>query len=227
MSGGSPTPKSPRARGGLVRSYYAKPADQLARDLIGCVLVRRIGSTRLAGVIVETEAYLGAIDKAAHSYNNRRTARTEPMFGPGGTAYVYFTYGMHHCMNVAAGTAGDPQAVLIRALEPTEGVERMRAIRARKSKAVDPNKLSEQLLCSGPARLCQALDIDRRFSGIDLTASDAIWIEKRTRSVGTDELTIGTSVRIGVDSAEEWKTSELRYFLRGSRSISGPKALSV
>lgn len=211
----------------LDAGHYATPADTLAQSLLGCTLVRRLSDgTRLAGVIVETEAYLGAIDKAAHSYGNRRTARTEPMFGPGGTAYVYFTYGMHHCMNVIAGSAGDPQAVLIRALEPAEGSERMRSIRAKKSRAADPNKLSEHLLCSGPARLCQAMDIDRRFSGIDLTRSEEIWIEPRTRSAGCDEPDIGTSVRIGIGYAEEWADAELRFFLRGSRSLSGPRALS-
>lgn len=226
MSGGAPTPKSPRSRGGLVRANYSRPADQLARDLLGCVLVRQLGSARLAGVIVETEAYLGAIDKAAHSKGARRTPRTEPMFGPGGTAYVFLIYGMHCCFNVAASTEGDPQAVLIRAVEPTEGVERMREIRAQTSRAANPDKLPEHLLCSGPARLCQAMDIDRRFSGVDLTSSDAIWIEPRSRSGGSGEPDIGTSVRIGVDYAEEWAAAELRYFVKGSRSISGPKALS-
>lgn len=214
--------------GRLSRADYAHPAESLAPALLGCTLVRLLDDgTRLAGVILETEAYLGAPDAAAHSFKGRRTDRTEPMFGPAGTAYVYFTYGMHHCMNVAASSEGDPQAVLIRALEPTEGGERMREIRAKKSKAADPNKLPEHLLCSGPARLCQAMDIDRRFSGIDLTASDEVWVEKRARSANGDELRIGTSVRIGIDSAEEWTASELRYFLKGSRSISGPKALSV
>ncbi len=212
----------------IERRVFSAPADTLAQSLLGCKLVRRLpDGTRLAGIIVETEAYLGVVDKAAHSYNNRRTARTEPMFGPGGTAYVYFTYGMHHCMNVAASTEGDPQAVLIRALEPTEGSRTMRAIRAKTSKAANPNALPEHLLCSGPARLCQAMDIDRRFSGTDLTASDELWIEERTRSRGSDEPDIGRSVRIGIGYAEEWVQTPLRYFLRGSRSLSGPKALSV
>ncbi len=218
---------SPRSRGGLVRGDYSIPADQLARELLGCLLVRKIGTTRLAGVIVETEAYLGAIDKAAHSKGARRTPRTEPMFGPGGTAYVFLVYGMHCCFNVAASTEGDPQAVLIRAIEPTEGSESMRSIREQRSRASSPGSLPDHRLGSGPARLCAALDIDRRFSGIDLTVSDAIWIEKRARTRARRELDIGTSVRIGVDYAEEWAKAELRFFVRGSRSISGPKSLSV
>ncbi|MEO1535117.1 MAG: DNA-3-methyladenine glycosylase [Planctomycetota bacterium] len=211
----------------LLRDSFGTSADTLAQSLLGCTLVRTLSDgTRLAGVIVETEAYLGAIDKAAHSKGARRTPRTEPMFGPGGTAYVFLIYGMHCCFNVAASTEGDPQAVLIRALEPTESSRTMRAIRAKTSKAANPGKLPDHLLCSGPARLCQAMDIDRRFSGIDLTASDDIWIEPRSRSGDSGEPDIGTSVRIGVDYAEEWAAAELRYFVRGSRSISGPKALS-
>ncbi|MEO1583024.1 MAG: DNA-3-methyladenine glycosylase [Planctomycetota bacterium] len=211
----------------LRRCTFAVPADTLAQSLLGCTLVRQLKcGTRLAGVIVETEAYLGAIDKAAHSKGARRTPRTEPMFGPGGTAYVFLIYGMYRCFNIAASTEGDPQAVLIRAVEPTEGIDRMRELRAAKSRARDPNKLPEHLLCSGPARLCDSMDIGLGFSGQDLTSPGEIWIEPRSRRAGGGEPDIGTSVRIGVEYAEEWAEAELRYFVRGSRSISGPKALS-
>jgi DNA-3-methyladenine glycosylase len=209
----------------LNREFFAVPADRLARALLGCTLVRRLDDgARLAGVIVETEAYLGARDRAAHSFGNRRTPRTEPMFGPGGTAYVYFTYGMHHCMNIAAAAAGDPQAVLIRALEPVEGMDVMRRHRAAMARAADPAALLEGLLCSGPARLCVALGIDRRHSGLDLTRRGAIWVEGPKRSL-VSEHAIGRSTRIGVGYAGPWALRELRFYLRGNSSVSGPRGL--
>lgn len=209
----------------LPRTAYALPADQLAPALLGCTLVRIHNATRLAGVIVETEAYLGPDDKAAHSYGNRRTARTEPMFGPPGTSYVYFTYGMHHCMNVSGARKGLPHAVLIRALEPTEGLDVMRAHRAPKPPRRGTVKTASRRtqrpdahLCSGPAKLCQALAIDRAHTGLDLTASDTLWIEPAGDPPGPSQ--IATSPRIGVEYAQEWALRDLRYFLCGNPHVS-------
>lgn len=207
----------------LTRANFCVQADRLARALLGCTLVRRLDNgARLSGVIVETEAYLGARDRAAHSFGSRRTPRTEPMFGPGGTAYVYFTYGMHHCMNIAASVAGDPQAVLIRALEPSEGMIMMKQHRAESSRASDPGALPEALLCSGPARLCLALGIDRRHSGLDLARPGPIWVEGPKGNV-VSEHGVGRSARIGVGYAGPWALRELRYYLRGSPAVSGPR----
>ena len=210
------------------RAAFNIPADVLGPTLLGCTLVRRLDDgTRLAGVIVETEAYLGVEDRASHSFGGRRTDRTEPMFGPGGTAYVYFTYGMHHCMNGAAGTEGDPLAVLIRALEPTEGLDAMREHRRRTAKpgsaASRSERLPDHLLCSGPGRLCRALGIDRSHSGLDLTRPGPISIERPT-GVRPEESSIGRSPRIGLGEAGVWKTRPLRFFLRSSRSVSGSRA---
>ena len=112
------------------RRFFVTDPVSLARKLLGCVLVRQLESgERLAGMIVEPEAYLGIIDRASHTFGSRRTPRNESMWSKAGTAYVYFTYGMHHCMNIAAGRKGDPVAVLIRALEPIPGLATMRRLR--------------------------------------------------------------------------------------------------
>ncbi|MFT3686503.1 MAG: DNA-3-methyladenine glycosylase [Phycisphaerales bacterium] len=114
------------------KSFFARDADAVARDLLGCLLVRIYKGERLAGRIVETEAYLGVIDQASHASNNRRTLRNEAMYGPPGLSYVYFTYGMHFCMNVSCKAKDDPAAVLIRALEPVDGLDTMRDIAQRR-----------------------------------------------------------------------------------------------
>ncbi len=199
----------------LSRSVYQRASPDLAKALLGQTLVRVLNGVRLAGRIVETEAYCGVKDKAAHAFAGRRTARNESMYAAAGAAYVYFTYGMHHCFNVVAGEIDEPVAVLIRALEPTEGHERMTVHRASKRAA----PLKDTDLCSGPAKLCQALAIDRTLDGEDLTTSTRIFIEK-TRQGPIDPATLVNRPRIGVDYAEEWATRPLRWYIRGSAHVS-------
>lgn len=208
----------PASRRRLTRRDFALDSPALARALIGRRLVRVLpDGQRLSGLIVETEAYLGVPDRAAHSYGGRRTPRTEPMFGPPGTAYVYFTYGMHHCMNVAAGEEGDPVAVLIRALEPEEGLDRMALHRARGRAPTRPIPPTD--LCSGPGKLCQALAIDRSFSGIDLTRSADLFLEEGAGPAPENRLV--NTPRIGVDYAGAWAQAPLRWYLAGSPHVSG------
>lgn len=193
----------------LSRSFYARPADVLARRLLGCRLVRLLDDgTRLAGIIVETEAYMGEQDEAAHSFGGRRTARTEPMYQVPGTSYVYFTYGMHHCVNVSAAAVDVPQAVLLRALEPTEGIERMTEHRGRVGEASRPHGL-----CSGPAKLCQALAIDRGLNAVDLVTSSQLWIEQARR---ISDAQVERTPRIGIDYAGAWVDKPLRWMVLGS-----------
>src|SRR5215831_19074072 len=145
----------------LPRDFYTRPdVLAVARDLLGKKLVvpNRRGR-RVAGIIVETEAYRGPEDRASHAYGGRRTNRTETMYGSGGTAYVYFVYGMYYQFNVVSNVAETPHAILVRALEPIEGLDIMRRRRAGRS---------EYELTSGPGRLCIAMDIDRRFDNADL-----------------------------------------------------------
>lgn len=206
----------------LEQRFFARNADALAVDLIGCVLVRVTDDgTRLAGRIVETEAYLGPEDKAAHSAGWRRTERTEPMFGPPGLSYVFLTYGMHHCFNIVCDREGSPQAVLIRAVEPLEGLETMR--RSRLSHRGDPSRaMPDNHLCSGPARLCQAMAIDRALNATDLCCDERIWLELGSEP-SRKSTKIGNSARIGVAYAEDWADAPLRWFELGNGHVSrGP-----
>ena len=174
----------------LERDFYRKDALTLAPALLGKVLVHDAEGIVTSGVIVETEAYVGPQDKAAHTYNGRRTARTEIVFGDGGYAYVYLVYGMHHCFNVTANVAGKPECVLVRALEPLDGIDAM----TERRKCV---KL--EALCSGPGRLCEAMGITRELYGEDL-CGERLYIVGGTRSFGVE-----ASPRIGIDYAEEYK----------------------
>jgi DNA-3-methyladenine glycosylase len=197
----------------LQRQHFATDAATLAQRLLGCTLESRVGGERTGGVIVETEAYLGPEDGAAHSKGWRRTPRTEPMFGKPGTCYVFLTYGMHHCVNVVCEREGYPAAVLIRALEPDLG---RRTMRARRASASRRTPLTDRDLCSGPAKLCRALGITRELDGIDL-ARDA-----RLRLLDRPEppTRVVVSARIGVASAGDWAGAPLRWYVRDSPHVS-------
>lgn len=180
-------------------------ACRLARRLLGQRLVHRTESGRCAGIIVETEAYLGTDDRAAHAYGGHRSPRNESMYAEGGHAYVYFIYGMHHCMNVVCGRRDEPVAVLLRALLPTEGLEEMRRRRGRSA---------ARELCAGPGRLTQALAIDRSCDGIDLRVSPVLFIERlRQRALPGRLVTV--TPRIGVDYAGDWADRPLRFVAHG------------
>lgn len=169
---------------------------------------------RLSGRIVEVEAYLGEADRAAHTFGGRRTARNAAMWGEAGHAYVYFTYGMHHCLNIVAAGPETPTAVLLRALAPTEGLDVMRAHRAGKIAAA---RLKDRDLCSGPAKLTQALAIDRAFDHEDLTRSERLWVEG---GAGVDADRIVATPRVGVGYAKEWAVAPLRFHVADSPHVS-------
>ncbi len=199
------------------KRFTAMSADPItvARRLLGQRLVRVIDGVRLAGTIVEVEAYLGAEDHAAHTFGGRRTARNESMYLPGGHAYVYFTYGAHFCLNVVCGQRDEGVAVLIRALEPTEGVEVMFANRPKARRASD--------LCSGPGKLAQAMEIDRQLDGVDLRTSDALFVEQVLQRPLPPEQ-VGTSRRIGLNPTSswvgDWGDRPLRFFVVGNPHVS-------
>lgn len=165
----------------LDRSFYARDALDVARDLIGCLFVHRHPEGEIAVRLVETEAYRGSEDPGSHGYRGM-TPRTRTMFGPPGHLYVYFTYGMHWCVNVVCGEAGVCQAVLLRAGEPREGIERMRVNRG--------GIANDRLLASGPARLAQALGISKPHDGVSLLrggsffcAEDEVTYEMRAGAI--------------------------------------------
>ena len=204
------------------RSWFERGAVEFAPALLGCVLVRITDDgERLAGRIVETEAYAGPADQAAHTRNGHRSPRNEVMWGAAGHCYVYFTYGMHHCMNVVCGGVDIPEAVLIRALEPVDGIDRISANRAGTATGTKPRKkpLTEKDLCSGPARLCQALGIGRAQNGLDFIASDQMWIEPAAPGVPPDRIV--NTTRVGIDSSgPEWAGKPWRWYDRESAHIS-------
>jgi DNA-3-methyladenine glycosylase len=191
----------------LGRDFYQQPTLQMARDLLGKRLVRVLNGQRLSGLIVETEAYIGEADGACHA-SRGRTPRTEVMYGPPGHAYVYFIYGMHHCFNVVTEQEGFPAAVLIRALEPLEGLEWMRHHR--------PGRPDDQLT-NGPGKLCAAMAIDRTLNGVNLCTSQVFFIEEE-RTVADEE--IATSPRIGIRSDEVARSRPWRFYIKGNSCVS-------
>jgi len=197
----------------LPQSFYqSHDVVGISRALLGKFLMTEIDGVRTGGMVVETEAYCGETDKACHAHLNRRTKRTEIMFGPGGHAYVYLCYGIHHLFNIVTNVKGKADAVLIRAIEPTEGVEVMQQRR-------DMQKLQPRLT-AGPGSLSKALGISTQHYG-SLLINPPIWIEDR--GVGIPESSIIASPRVGVDYAEEDAALPWRFRMKGNRWCSPAK----
>ena len=193
----------------LTREFYARPALTVARELLNKRLVRLLNGERLAGRIVEVEAYLGRQDQASHAHCGK-TKRNAAMFGPPGQAYVYLIYGIHHCLNFVTTREGYPAAVLIRALEPTEGLATQWHLRG--------SKRSRKELTNGPGKLCQALAIDRKFNQTDIcTVASPLWVED-TEVISPSEII--TTPRIGVSGDEQARTQPWRFLIRDNAWIS-------
>ncbi len=190
----------------LAMAVYQTDGLTLAKRLLGCRLVHKTPEGACGGVIVETEAYLGLEDDAAHSYKGRPEGRVNIQYGPGGFAYIYLIYGMHSCMNVVANRPGVPEAVLIRALRPDENLPLM-ALRRPKAK-------NDRQLCAGPGKLCAALAITRAQYGLNLT-EDTLWIEERAA-----EPLITASPRIGVEYAKLCGGKPWRFTITGDPYVS-------
>ena len=194
----------------LSRSFYQNDIHSIAVDLLGCRLVRYIGKDSfLIGRIVETEAYKQKNDPASHSYKGK-TKRNEVMFGEPGHLYVYFTYGMHFCCNVVCGPAGQGDAILIRALEPLEGIDEMMK---RRFGQLSNKKDQYHNLTNGPAKLCKAFGIGRSENGLDLCGKN-IWIEKETIYLSEQ---IGRSTRVGIKQGKEFPW---RYYIKDNPWVS-------
>jgi DNA-3-methyladenine glycosylase len=197
--GGGPT-------GLLPGSFFDRPADPVARALLGAVVVSELGGVRTAGRIVETEAYLAHTDPASHGFGDRRTARNAAMFGAPGDWYVYLSYGMHWCANLVTEPVGTASAVLLRALEPLEGLDAMRARRGTRS---------DRGLCSGPGKLCQALGIS---SALDGQAMGEAGVRVYAGSA-LEAAAVRVTPRIGITKALDWP---LRFVVAGSPWLSRP-----
>ena len=202
----------------LPRSYYKSiEVTQLAKDLLGKFLVTEIDGLYSSGIIIETEAYRGPDDRACHAYNNRRTPRTEVMYEPGGVAYIYICYGMHHLMNVVTGPKDHAHAVLIRALEPADGIEVMALRRGMKD--------TDLRLTKGPGALSLAMGLTSELSGASLNSSASpVWIEDRGIHFPDQEICSGP--RIGVESAGEAALWPWRFFVKGNKYVSARKTCS-
>jgi DNA-3-methyladenine glycosylase len=199
----------------LPREFYARDTLDVARDLLGKRLVRLDEGTRLAGRITEVEAYIGEDDRASHA-SPGPTARNAPMYGLPGYTYVYLIYGVHHCLNVVTEREGFPAAILIRAIEPLEG---LMIIQQRRGLQGPPTALT-----CGPGRVCQALDIDRTLNHCDLCALDALlWIEDASP---IPETQVARSPRIGVRGDPQAIEARWRYYLRDSAWLSASRSFN-
>ena len=194
----------------LGQEFFDQQCKELAIALLGTLLVRRVDGQLVSGKIVETEAYLGTIDQAAHSYKGKRTSRNEAMFMKPGTCYVYSIYGIHNCVNISS--CGEGAAVLIRALEPVDGIEKMRELRGNFAG-------EEHHLCRGPGNLCKALNITKDQNEQDIISSNEIWVE-----MYESKQQVCSSSRIGVNYAGlEWSSKPLRFYVMDSVAVSKHK----
>ena len=198
----------------LSREFYNRDSIIVAKELLGKVLVHEIEGQKISARIVETEAYMGVVDKAAHSYNGKRTPRVEVMYGDPGYSYVFMIYGLHCCFNVVVNEKEIPQAILVRAVEPIHGMEWMAQKRFGKTYE-QLTKSQRKSLTNGPGKLCGALSIDRNLNGLDL-CDDVVYIEEGESEV----FNIVTTKRIGIDYAGEAKDFPWRFYIEGNEYVS-------
>ena len=189
-------------------SFYLQDTKKIAKELLGKFLLSNIDNQICGGMIVEVEAYLGIKDKASHAYNMRYTERTKPMYEKGGVAYIYTCYGMHNLFNVVTNNENIPDAILIRAIEPTYNLD----IIKKRTKSTS--------LTSGPALLCKGLKITKKHNKIKLNSS-TIWIEDK--NIKIKEKDIIKSKRVGIDYAKEHKDLKLRFSIKNNRWVSKAK----
>jgi DNA-3-methyladenine glycosylase len=189
----------------IPRRFFERDTLTVARELLGQMIVRRTDEGAIRGIIVETEGYLGELDDAAHSYKGK-SDRIRVQYGPAGMAYIYMIYGMYNCLNITSGPLGVPEVVLIRALEPVSGIDLMKK-RRRTDKTLQ--------LCSGPGKLCMALDIDRRLYGADLCSDGPVYLEYGQLPPETE-----ASKRIGIDYAMLCRDKLWRFTISGNPYVS-------
>lgn len=192
----------------IERKFYMRDAVTVGKDILGKIIVKKTADGKImSGRITEVEAYMGATDKASHSYGGKRTKRTEVMYKEGGYSYVFLIYGMYECFNVTVGKKGDPQAVLIRGVEPLENKNFMWEKRKVKK---------EKDISNGPGKLTKALGITREDNGVDLVAGENLWLEDDGYKVKD----IVETTRIGIDYAEEDALKPWRFYIKDSEFIS-------
>lgn len=194
--------------------FYNRDTIVVAKELLGKNLIRTINGQKLISRIVETEAYIGPIDKAAHSYNNKKTARNEVMFKKAGHAYIYFIYGMYYCFNIVTEEEDKPCAVLIRAVEPIDGLDLMSINRYKKTLS-EITKSQYKNLTNGPSKLCMALNLDKKLNGINLFTEE-LYVEESSYK----DFEIVETTRINIDYAEEARFFPWRFYIKNNPWVS-------
>jgi len=198
----------------LTREFYTRNVLEVSQDLLGKLLVYENNGRRIIGRIVEVEAYMGPNDKAAHSYGGKVTERTKVMYKEGGYVYIFMIYGMYYCFNIVAANENEPQAVLIRAIEPVEDMEIMSKNRYKKNYH-ELTSYQRKNLSNGPGKLCNAMNIDKTLNGEDLCGDKIYVVESEEENFETV-----SSKRIGIDYAEEAKDFLWRFYIKDNKYVS-------
>ena len=199
----------------LSRNFYTQPTLKVAKEMLGKYLVRKIGKKKLVGKIVETEAYIGPEDKASHAYDYKATKRNKAEYLVGGHIYIYLVYGMYWQLNISTADEGQPECVLIRALEPV--LVKNPKSEIRNPKQIQNSKFKIQNATNGPGKLCKWLKLNKSFYGEDLTKSKRIWLEDGEKIKPNR---IIASKRIGIDYAQEWAKKPWRFYIKDNPFIS-------
>lgn len=199
----------------IEKEFYNQGAIEVAKSILGHYLVREVNGIKIRTKIVETESYIGAIDKACHAYNYKKTERTKPLFEEGGISYVYFIYGLYHCFNIVTNIKDEPEAVLIRAVEPIDNFNYLSNIRFNKSYNELTNA-QKRNLTNGPSKLCSALSITREDNYKKLYIDSDLYLEYNYEK----NIEIVETTRIGIDYAEEAKDFNWRFYINNNPYVS-------
>ena len=197
------------------KDFYQKGAIEIAKSILGDYLIREIDGKKIKSMIVETESYIGSSDKACHAYNYKKTERTKPLFEEGGISYVYFIYGLYHCLNIVTNVKDEPEAVLIRAVEPLDNFNYIANVRFNKDYE-ELSKAQKKNLTNGPSKLCSALSITKKDNYKKLYLKGDLYLEHNTNK----KFEIVETTRIGIDYAEEAKDFLWRFYIKDNIYVS-------
>lgn len=199
----------------IEKDFYQMDALTIAKEILGDYLVREVDGRKIKSIMVETESYIGASDKACHAYNYKKTERTKPLFEEGGIAYVYFIYGLYHCLNIVTNIKDEPEAVLIRAVEPIDNLDYLSNVRFNKDYD-ELTKTQKKNLTNGPSKLCAALNITKKENYMEFYKEESLYIESNPNK----NFEIVETTRIGIDYAEEAKDFPWRFYIKGNMYVS-------
>lgn len=199
----------------IEKDFYQRDALSVAKEILGDYLVREVDGRKIKAIIVETESYIGASDKACHAYNYKKTERTKPLFEEGGIAYVYLIYGLYHCLNIVTNIKDEPEAVLIRAVEPIDNLDYLSNVRFNKSYD-ELTKTQKKNLTNGPSKLCTALNITKKENYMEFYKEGSLYIESNPDK----NFEIVETTRIGIDYAEEAKDFPWRFYIKDNMYVS-------